>query len=50
MTERVKSGLMRRGLETGLIAMLVRHCQTKGAETDRHFLRIPRQSSTLLEV
>ncbi len=35
------------GAGDGFMAMLVRHCQTKGAETDRHFLRIPRQSSTL---
>jgi hypothetical protein len=38
------------GAGDGFMAMLVRHCQTKGAETDRHFLQIPRQFSTLPEV
>ena len=35
------------GAGDGFTVRLVRHCQTKGAETDRHFLRTPRQSSTL---
>ena len=39
MTERVKSGLTWRGLETDFTVRLVRHRQTKETVTDRLHLR-----------
>jgi hypothetical protein len=39
MTERVTSGLRRRGAGDGFTVRLVRHRQTKETETDRHHLR-----------
>ena len=38
MTERVTSGLRRRGAGDGFTVRLVRHRQTKGTETDRSHL------------
>jgi hypothetical protein len=47
MTERVKSGLTWRGLETDFTVELVRHRQTKETEQIGFTYGIPRQSSTL---
>jgi hypothetical protein len=48
MTERVKSGLMRRGAGNGFTVELVRHRQTKETEQIGFTYGTPRQSSTLL--